>query len=50
MFKVIQINRKTGATQRVGKLYDSMQKADGFAIRCSFAESNPNVIYMVLIS
>lgn len=47
MFLVVQENRKTKATRIVGEFTDKA-KATALAIRCSFAESNPNVIYTVL--
>jgi len=47
MFLVVQENRKTKATRIVGE-FTSKDKAAGFAVRCSFAESNPNVVYLVM--
>lgn len=54
MFKITKINRKTGQANVVRKegkklRFDDMKQADAFAARCAFSESNPNVIYMVLM-
>lgn len=48
MYKIISKNRANDTTKEISLRFANKDRADRFAVRCTFSESNPDVIYTVV--